>query len=67
MARYRVDELFGEEVVTSNETAAVDALPAVEEVTGRIVSPRVLQEHWFRVTDEGGSIHEFSLDADTRS
>jgi len=53
--------------VTSSETAAADALSAVEGITRRVASPRASQEHWFKVTDKGGSIHEFSLDADTRS
>ncbi|RWB75872.1 MAG: hypothetical protein EOQ50_10340 [Mesorhizobium sp.] len=62
MARYRVDELYGEEVVSSNEADADNALKAVEEVTGRVISPRALQEHWFRVTDQSGTTHEFSVD-----
>ena len=62
MARYHVDELYGEEVVNSRHADAEDALAAVEAVTGKVVSPRALQEHWFRVVDEGGSVHEFSLD-----
>jgi len=33
----------------------------VEDVNGKVISPRALQEHWFRVTDESGTIHEFSL------
>ncbi|RUW42190.1 MAG: hypothetical protein E5V95_01120 [Mesorhizobium sp.] len=64
MARYRVDELFGEDVVSTNEADADNALQAVEDVTGKVISPRALQEHWFRVTDESGTIHEFSVDAD---
>ncbi|RVC71216.1 MAG: hypothetical protein EOS76_01975 [Mesorhizobium sp.] len=63
MARYRVDELFGEDVVSTNEADADNALQAVEDVTGKVISPRALQEHWFRVTDESGTIHEFSVDA----
>jgi hypothetical protein len=61
MARYQVEELYGEEVVTSNDADAENALAAVEAVTGKVISPRALQEHWFRVVDEGGSVHEFSL------
>ncbi|MBZ9850297.1 hypothetical protein LB565_20155 [Mesorhizobium sp. CA14] len=64
MARYRVDELFGEDVIATNDADADDALRAVEDVTGRVISPRALQEHWFRLTDKSGTIHEFSLDAD---
>lgn len=62
MARYQVDELYRDEVVTSRDADAEDALAAVEAVTRKVISPRALQEHWFRVVDEGGSVHEFSLD-----
>ena len=63
MVRYHVDELYGEEVVTSLDTDAYDALGAVEAVTGKVVYPRAVQQrHWFQVIDEAGSIHEFSLD-----
>ncbi|TRC98350.1 hypothetical protein FJV76_13685 [Mesorhizobium sp. WSM4303] len=63
MARYQVEELRGDQVVSTNEIDAEDALSAVEEVTGRVVSPRELQEHWFRVVDEAqGTVHEFSIE-----
>lgn len=62
MARYHVEELYGEDVITSCDADAQDALAAAEAVTGKVISPRVLQEHWFRVVDGGGSVHEFSLD-----
>lgn len=52
MARYQVEELYGEEVVTSNDADAENALAAVEAVTGKVISPRALQstgsELWTR-------------------
>ncbi|MGX9146303.1 hypothetical protein [Mesorhizobium sp. 128a] len=66
MTRYQVVELRGDQVLSTNVIDAQDALSAVEEVTGRIISPRALQEHWFRVVDEGqGTVHEFSIEEHT--
>jgi hypothetical protein len=62
MARYQVGELYGEDVVTSCEADAQDALAAAEAVTGKVISPRAFQQHWFRVVDDGGSVNEFGLD-----
>ncbi|RJT31900.1 hypothetical protein D3227_28100 [Mesorhizobium waimense] len=67
MARYHVEELYGEEVVTSRDADANDALAAVEGITGKAISPRTLQQHWFRVIDEGGSAYEFCVDEDPQT
>ncbi|ESY35861.1 hypothetical protein X748_15820 [Mesorhizobium sp. LNJC386A00] len=63
MPEYQVEEWHGEECVSTQATSADDPLSAVEKVTGQRVSPRALQEHWFRVVDEDArSTHEFSLE-----
>ena len=62
MPEYQIEQWRGEELVSSRTTTADDPLSAVEKVIGRRVSPRALQEHWFRVVDEDArSTHEFSL------
>lgn len=63
MPEYQVEEWHGGELVSSQATDADDPISAVEKVTGQRVSPRVLQDHWFRVVDEHArSTHEFSLE-----
>jgi hypothetical protein len=63
MPEYQVEEWRGEEPVSSHAMTADDPLSAAEKVTGQRMSPRALQEHWFRVVDEdAGSTHEFSLE-----
>ena len=62
--RYHVDEFYDDEVVTSLDTDAYDALAAIEAVTGKVIYPRAVQQkrRWFRVKDETGNIYEFSVD-----
>ncbi|MDG4895533.1 hypothetical protein P9272_18345 [Mesorhizobium sp. WSM4976] len=56
-----MEELYGEEVVSSQIVDAEEPLKAVELVAAAPVSTRALQEHWFRVIDEqASSISEFS-------
>lgn len=62
MPRYKVEELYGEEVVSWQTVDAEEPLRAVEHVAQTPVSTRGLQEHWFRVVDEeADSVSEFSL------
>ena len=62
MARFHVEELYGEDVVASNMVDAPDALSAAQTVAGKAISPRVMQDHWFRVVDEAeGTVHESAL------
>ena len=63
MPEYRVEEWRGAECVSALAASADDPLSAVQKVTGRRVSPRALQDHWFRVVDEDARItHEFGLE-----
>ena len=62
MPTYQVEELSGDKVIASETVVEGDPRKAVERVVGRSVSPRALQEHWFRVVDEEAAVvHEFSL------
>ena len=61
MPHYQIEEMFEHEVVASHFASAPTPLEAVELITGRPVSRRALQPHWFKVTDEGeGVTFEFS-------
>jgi hypothetical protein len=63
MPEYQIDEMYGQEVVSSRVADAHDPVAAVEKITGQRVSPKAPHEHWFRVIDErGGSVHEFCLE-----
>jgi hypothetical protein len=62
MPRYQVEEFYGEEVVSSQTVEVEEPIKAAERVAGAPISPRALQEHWFRVVDEeASSVFEFSL------
>ncbi|RUU12959.1 hypothetical protein EOD23_05930 [Mesorhizobium sp. USDA-HM6] len=62
MPRYQVEEIYGEEIISSQTVEVEDPIKAVERVTGTPISPRAFQEHWFRVVDEEArSVYEFSL------
>ncbi|MBZ9661197.1 hypothetical protein LB523_19320 [Mesorhizobium sp. ESP-6-4] len=62
MPRYQVEELCGEEVVSAQTVDVDEPIKAAEHVAGAPISPRALQEHWFRVVDEEeNSVFEFSL------
>lgn len=50
MAVYQIEELYRD--VSSRTVAGGDPMKAAEMVAGRKVSPRALQDHWFRVVDE---------------
>lgn len=65
MTLYQIDEMDGEALAASHTTSAETALEAVQKITGKAVSPRALQRHWYRVVDENeGSIFEFSAEPD---
>jgi hypothetical protein len=54
--------LYGERIVATTSAEAPDALTAAEILTGKAISTKALQEHWFRVVDEReGTVHEFSI------
>ncbi|MDX8457899.1 hypothetical protein [Mesorhizobium humile] len=62
MACFQVEEFYGERLVATTSTEAPDAFSAAETLTGKTISTKALQEHWFRVVDErGGTVHEFSI------
>ncbi|RWN01043.1 MAG: hypothetical protein EOR86_04105 [Mesorhizobium sp.] len=62
MPRYQVEELYGEEVVAAQTMDVDEPRKAAERVAGAPISPRALQQHWFRVVDgEENTVFEFSL------
>ncbi|RWC12372.1 MAG: hypothetical protein EOS52_19210 [Mesorhizobium sp.] len=62
MARFQIEEFYGERIVAKGSAEAPDALSATETLTGKPMSTKGLQEHWFRVVDEReGTVHEFSI------
>jgi hypothetical protein len=62
MPRYQVEELYGEEVVAAHTVDVDVPIKAAERVAGAPISPRTLQQHWFRVVDEEeNAVFEFSL------
>ncbi|MBZ9823191.1 hypothetical protein [Mesorhizobium sp. CA4] len=61
MARFQIDEIYGERIVATTSVAP-DALSAAETLTGKAISTKALQEHWVRVVDEyEGIVHDFSI------
>jgi hypothetical protein len=68
MPRYQIDEMDGDSLAASHVASAATALEALQKITGKAVSPRALQTHWFRVVDESeGSVFEYSVDPELRS
>ncbi|TPK73732.1 hypothetical protein FJ950_24020 [Mesorhizobium sp. B2-3-14] len=64
MAKYQVEEIYGDTVVSSRVVVEDDPMKAAEQAAGQRVSPRALQEHWFRVVDEEqAAVYEYSLAA----
>lgn len=64
MARYQVEEIYGDTVVSSGVVVEDDPMKAAEAAAGQRMSPRALQEHWFRVVDEEqAAVYEYSLAA----
>ncbi|MBZ9817618.1 MULTISPECIES: hypothetical protein [unclassified Mesorhizobium] len=62
MARFQIEEIYGERIVATTSAEAPDALSAAETLTGKAISTKALQEHWFRVVDEReGTVHEFGI------
>jgi hypothetical protein len=65
MARFQIEEFYGERIVATTSAEAPDALTAAETLTGKAISTKALKEHWFRVVDEWeGTVHEFSIAED---
>ncbi|WP_157163638.1 hypothetical protein [Mesorhizobium australicum] len=62
MTKYQVEEIEGDTVVSSGIVVENDPVRAAEVTAGQRVSPRVQQDHWFRVVDEEhAAIYEYSL------
>jgi hypothetical protein len=63
MPRYQIDEMDGGSLAASHVASGGTALEALRKITGKPVSTRALQTHWFRVVDEReGSVFEYSVD-----
>ncbi|WP_141907407.1 hypothetical protein [Mesorhizobium sp. B2-4-13] len=59
-----MEEIYGDTVVSSGVVVEDDPMKAAEQAAGQRVSPRALQEHWFRVVDEEqAAVYEYSLAA----
>ncbi|MFA6155576.1 hypothetical protein [Mesorhizobium sp.] len=62
MPRFQIDEMDGDGLSASHVASGDTALEALQKITGKEVSTRALQNHWFRVVDEKeGSVFEYSL------
>ena len=62
MPVYQVEKFYGEEVLSSEAVEAESPEKAAESSAGRPVSPRALQEYWYRVVEEReATVHEFSV------
>ncbi|MER9654381.1 hypothetical protein NKJ26_12810 [Mesorhizobium sp. M0152] len=62
MTKYQVEEIEGDTVVSSGIVVENDPMKAAEVTAGQRVSPRALQDHWFRVVDEEqAAVYEYSL------
>jgi hypothetical protein len=65
MPIYQIDEMDGDELSASHVASGANALEALRKITGKTISTRALQNHWFRVIDEGeGSVFEYSVEHD---
>ncbi|MBZ9739726.1 MULTISPECIES: hypothetical protein [unclassified Mesorhizobium] len=63
MTKYQVEEIEGDAVLSSAVVVVDDPMKAAEAAAGgQKVSPRALQDHWFRVVDEEqAAVYEYSL------
>ncbi|MBZ9907757.1 hypothetical protein LB557_17255 [Mesorhizobium sp. BR115XR7A] len=62
MTKYQVEEIEGDTVLSSGIVVGNDPMKAAEVTAGQRVSPRALQDHWFRVVDEEqAAIYEYGL------
>ena len=62
MESFHLEAFYGQRLVATASAAAPAALRAAETLTGKVISTKALQEHWFRVVDEReGTVHEFSI------
>jgi hypothetical protein len=62
MPRFQIDEMDGDGLSASHVASGDTALEALQKITGKAVSTRALQNHWFRVVDENeGSVFEYSV------
>ncbi|MEI9416353.1 hypothetical protein [Mesorhizobium sp. Cs1321R2N1] len=63
MTKYQVEEIYSNTVVSSGTVVESDPMQAAGAAAGQQrVSPRALQDHWFRVVDEEkATVYEYSL------
>lgn len=62
MRIYHIDEIQDDMRVASYVASGATPLAALEKIIGKPVSPRALQQHWFRVRDESDrSVFEYSF------
>lgn len=62
MPRYQIDEMEGDVLSASHVASGANAVEALRKITGKAISTRALQNHWFRVVDESeGSVFEYSV------
>jgi len=52
MPIYQIDEMDGDELSASHVASGANALDALRKISGKAISTRALQDHWFRVVDE---------------
>jgi hypothetical protein len=63
MPLYQIDEMDGDLPAVSHTASGETPLEALQKITGRPLSTRALQDHWFRVVDESqGHVFEYSYD-----
>ncbi|WP_155256376.1 hypothetical protein [Mesorhizobium loti] len=63
MPKYQIDEMDGDALSASHVASGATALEALRKITGKTISTRALQNHWFRVVDESeGSVFEYSVE-----
>jgi hypothetical protein len=64
MPVYKVERLYGQELLSSETVEEEDPMKAAERVAGQLVSPRAFEAYWYRVVDEHqAAAHEFSIAA----
>ncbi|MBZ9676415.1 hypothetical protein [Mesorhizobium sp. ES1-1] len=62
MPPFQIDEMNGDGLSASHVASGDTALEALQKITGKAISTRALQPHWFRVVDEReGSVFEYSV------
>ncbi|WP_245511660.1 MULTISPECIES: hypothetical protein [unclassified Mesorhizobium] len=57
-----MEEIYADAVVSAGVVLEDDPMKAAEVVAGQQVSPRAMQDHWFRVVnEEQAAVYEYSL------